>query len=109
MRKKGPRYPVGEYLENALEEKDMHPEKTQAFREFQRIIHTAIGLLPPQQKQVYHLSREEGLSHDEIAQRMNLSKNTVRNHIVAALNSIRQYIRMHAEVIFLLIAAFLFR
>jgi len=109
LRKKGPAYPVGEYLENALEEKDMLPEQAFSYRQFQHITLTAISLLPPQQKQAYLLSREEGLSHDEIALKMDLSKNTVKNHIVAALNFIRQHIRTHSDIIFLLLMVLSFR
>lgn len=44
-----------------------------------------INRLPKQQQQVYLLSREEGLTYKEIAERLNISQNTVRNHIVQSL------------------------
>lgn len=44
-----------------------------------------VRMLPRQQQQVYLLSREEGLSYKEIAERLNISPNTVRNHIVQCL------------------------
>ena len=49
-----------------------------------------IDSLPKRQKEVYLLSREEGLSYKEIAQKMSISVNTVENHLVKALRSIRQ-------------------
>jgi RNA polymerase sigma-70 factor (ECF subfamily) len=48
-----------------------------------------IEKLPKQQKSVYLLSREDGMLYSEIAERMNISINTVENHMVSALRTIR--------------------
>lgn len=45
--------------------------------------------LPERQREAFELSRFEGLNHDEIAGVMEVSGNTVNNHIVAALNKLR--------------------
>lgn len=47
--------------------------------------------LPPQQQIILRLSKEESLSRDEIARRLNISPNTVRNHLYEAI----KYIRMN--------------
>lgn len=62
-------------------------------------IENAVNQLSPQRKRVYQLSREEGLSYDEIATRLNLSKNTVRNHISASLELIRYFIKEEVIII----------
>lgn len=49
----------------------------------------AIAELPKQQQIVFRLSRYEGLSHEEIADRLDLSKNTVKNHLVVALKTLK--------------------
>ncbi|WP_419800944.1 RNA polymerase sigma factor [Mucilaginibacter sp.] len=49
--------------------------------------------LPKQQQQVYNLSRKEGLSHKEIAQKLKISTNTVKNHMVAALKFLKTYLK----------------
>jgi RNA polymerase sigma-19 factor, ECF subfamily len=54
----------------------------------QRIIE-AIEKLPPQQKNVIKLSREHGLSHEQIAARLGIDKKTVKNHVVRALATLR--------------------
>ena len=63
--------------------------KKMEFEEFDLQIKEIIDQLPPRQKQVFHLSRKQGLSHQEIAEKLGLSKNTVENHMVRALNFIR--------------------
>jgi RNA polymerase sigma-70 factor (family 1) len=104
LRKKGPSYPLGEYLDSTLKEKNLCPGDTLSLRQLQQALQRAVTMLPPQQKQAYLLSREEGLQHNEIAEKMNLSRSTVKNHIIAALNFIRQYVQDNADVVFLLIA-----
>jgi RNA polymerase sigma-70 factor (ECF subfamily) len=49
-----------------------------------------VDTLPPQQKLVYQLSREQYLKHDEIAEMLNISPLTVKNHIIQALNTIKK-------------------
>lgn len=46
--------------------------------------------LPDRQREAFELSRFEGLDHDEIAKVMEISSNTVNNHIVAALQYLRE-------------------
>ena len=60
--------------------------------EVRAFVRQAIDKLTPQQKLVFLLSRQDGLKHDEIAQRLNITKNTVKNHIVEALKFLREEI-----------------
>lgn len=55
-------------------------------------INIAISHLSEQRREAFLLSREELLSYDEIAHRMNISRHTVRNHITAALGFIRRHL-----------------
>lgn len=61
----------------------------------QQLLQEAIDQLPPQQKQVYYLAKVEGLSHEMIAERMQLSRLTVKTHMAKALQSIRIYLNTH--------------
>jgi len=48
--------------------------------------------LPPRQKQIFKLSREEGLSHKEIARILSLRPKTVENHLHNAMKRIRKHL-----------------
>lgn len=58
----------------------------------EKAITAAVSQLSPQRQEVFHLSRNEYLSYDEIAEKMQLSKFTVRNHLSAALHFIRTHL-----------------
>lgn len=45
--------------------------------------------LSPRQKEIFQLSREEGLSHREIAEKLGISVNTVKNHLVTTLSFLK--------------------
>lgn len=57
--------------------------------ESRELINELVNELAPQQKLIYKLTREEGLSHEEIALQLNISKNTVKNHLVKTLKFLR--------------------
>jgi RNA polymerase sigma-70 factor (family 1) len=67
-------------------------EDAVAYKESQSIIQAAVELLPPQRKKIYLMSRAEGLSHEEIARMLSLSRSTVNNQLGQALKFIREYI-----------------
>lgn len=53
-------------------------------------IRHAVEELPTKRKQIYTLSREVGLSHKEIAERMGITVKTVENQITLALKHLKQ-------------------
>ena len=67
-----------------------------AAHETGKLINEAIQQLPPQQRAVYELSKQEGLSYNEIAECMHLSRNTVRNHLAEAMKTIRAFLKKTA-------------
>jgi RNA polymerase sigma-70 factor (family 1) len=60
-------------------------------RDLERTIREAITLLTPSQRNIYRLSREEGLKIPEIAEHLGISPNTVKNTLVASLKAIREH------------------
>jgi len=67
-------------------------EHTVLFNDYQAILEQAIQKLPPQQKRVYILSRQEGLKQEEIAKKMNISINTVKEYLKSATISVRKFV-----------------
>lgn len=65
------------------------PETLLMHEELVHQINAIIETLPEKCQQVYKLSREEQLTHKEIAERLNISTKTVENHITKALHVIR--------------------
>jgi RNA polymerase sigma factor (sigma-70 family) len=77
---------------------DLHlPHLEVERKDIYAIILQGVARLTPQQQTIFKMSRLEGLSHDEIAKRLQLSKNTIKVHIVAALNTLRTWLREHSD------------
>ncbi|MBN9081458.1 MAG: RNA polymerase subunit sigma-70 [Rhizobiales bacterium 62-17] len=61
------------------------PETTAIYRcELRRVL-AAVAALPPRRREAFVLNKFEGMSYDEIAARLGISRNTVISHIVIAL------------------------
>lgn len=82
------------------------PDLQFEFKETYNLIWEGVELLTPRQKLIFKMSRLQDLSHEEIAERLNLSKNTVKVHMVAALNALRVYIREHVGQLLTLVLLF---
>ena len=65
------------------------PEVLLRVKEVQQLIQTVISNMPPKMREVYQLSRQEHLSHREIAARLVISEETVKKHIQNALQLLR--------------------
>ena len=60
------------------------------FRELEQSLEIAMNTLPGKTKEVFRLSRYEGLSHDEIAAKLGISVHSSRTYITRALTVIRE-------------------
>lgn len=66
---------------------------------YYRLLDEAIDQLPRQQRKVYLLSRHERLKYAEIADKLNLSPETVKSYLKIATASITSYITSNLELI----------
>lgn len=60
----------------------LQPEEVYAFSQYARAIHAAIESLPPRCREAFLLNRFDGLSHQEVADRMGISRNMVAQHVI---------------------------
>jgi RNA polymerase sigma-70 factor (ECF subfamily) len=65
-------------------------EQQMAAKELQQTIENLLNELSPKVKEIYRLSREENLSISEIARKLELSEQTVKNQLSTALSHIRK-------------------
>lgn len=88
-----------QYLLYSLEKVDdfqiielVDPEVKYLEDELRCLIVSALQNLPPQRQIVYRLIKEEGLKYKEVAEILQISINTVENHFVLAIKSLRNTI-----------------
>lgn len=94
-----------DYLIAYFRDDAANPYETTEYHELESILNRAVDNLPPQMQQVFRLSRFEGLSHSEIAVRMNITRVTSKSYMVRALSAIRKYLSQYQEGVFLLLWA----
>ena len=66
--------------------------------EFEYLIKSEIDHMSPKRKEIYMLSREQGLSNKEIANKLNISRSTVENHINKVLNTLRANLKYSSYI-----------
>jgi RNA polymerase sigma-70 factor (family 1) len=88
------RLQTAEVAESSLE--DIHEQFDT--KEIKALITEAVEHLPLRRRQVFQLSRFEGYSRKEIAETLNLSENTVRNHLADAVGFIQDYIKKNGPL-----------
>jgi RNA polymerase sigma-70 factor (family 1) len=87
-------------LENIQLANNVQSDSPVLMQEYETKLREAVSLLSPQRKKVYQLSREQDMTHDEIAAQLNLSKHTINNHIVEAQRFIRTYLSKNFDIAF---------
>lgn len=70
-------------------------------KNIEQLIKEAVNQLSPQRKKVFELRNLEDMSYAEIGKNMQLSSNTVRNHLAAAVQSIRAYLIKNKALVLL--------
>ncbi|GAA4315172.1 RNA polymerase sigma-70 factor [Compostibacter hankyongensis] len=79
-------------------------EERLVFKERQQLLQNILRQLPLQQQLVYQLSKQEGLSRSEIADRLQVSPHTVKNHLLKAVKYIRTHFHRGMIILLLLFA-----
>lgn len=69
------------------------------YSEMEALYQAALEKLPPKRREIFILSRQQGLTYPEIAQQLNLSVKTVEAQIMQALKFLRTYFRANGSEI----------
>lgn len=77
-------------------------------QELNQKVQSLLNQLTPRQKEIYFLSREECLTHGEIAKKLNISESTVNNHLVTILKYFKRNLGYNLTINMLFIYFFLF-
>lgn len=72
-------------------------------KELRIVYRNTLQQLSPQRKKVFEMSRDLDMSHKEIAAELELSVNTVENHISAAIRFLRPKLQKYTHVALLLV------
>jgi len=75
------------------------PEAAIQIKQLQGAIANVVSGMPPKMQQAYRLSREQHLTHKQIAETMGIAQETVKKHIQHALDMIRIVVQDHSLAI----------
>lgn len=71
------------------------------WHQYQQLLSDAVHQLPMQRQKVFKLCRQEGKSYEEVAMALNISRNTVKEHMVLAVKDIREYFHRYGDLSFM--------
>lgn len=64
-------------------------------QQMKAFLRKGLDQLPPRRREIIQLRLEEGLNRREIAQRLNISENMVRNQYFLSVDFLREYLKKH--------------
>lgn len=100
------------YLEHlkSIQQPDNSPDLIDEihFNELNDRVQSLLNELTPRQKEIFKLSREEGLTHDEIAKKLDITVNTVKKHITNTLTFLKTQIDTDLTISILFVCLFLY-
>jgi len=99
------------YLEHlrSLQQVEKPPDLTDEihFNELNDQVQTLLNELTPRQKEIFQLSREKRLSHEEIAKKLDITVNTVKKHMSNTLAFLKSHLNTNLIANLLFIYLFL--
>lgn len=84
------------YIDRELQNPERSANQTYEhiyYKDLEKTIGIIISSLPPQQQKIFQLSRIEGLSHEEIASKLELSIRTVENQIYRVTKVLKKQLK----------------
>jgi RNA polymerase sigma-70 factor, ECF subfamily len=81
-----------EYIMTQNHSVDFVTENEVLFHDLNNLVTSLVDQLPPKRKEIFRLSRYDGLSYQEIARKLSISESTVNSQLTKALDYIRKNI-----------------
>jgi RNA polymerase sigma-70 factor (ECF subfamily) len=82
------------------------PSKIMEYQEVEQLYQLAVAQLPSRRRQIFALSRQQGLSHAMIAKELNISVKCVENQMTHALKFLKLYFQAHGVSLALVLVLF---
>ena len=78
-------------------------ESLHTLKHYDKLVEEALDTLSPQRRKVYELCRLQGKSYKEAAAELNISTNTVKEHLTKGMAALRFFLRNRGELTLLVI------
>jgi RNA polymerase sigma factor (sigma-70 family) len=80
-----------------LADSDAFPQNASLYEDYYQLLKRAIDQLSPQKQRIVKLCKLEGMTYEEAAAEMQISRHTVKEYLSAAMANLSEYIRQHAS------------
>lgn len=84
--------------EAAADGEDQNPEAAMISQDYRYRLNEVLQQLPLKQQEIFRMSRESGLSHQEISEQTGLSKSRINNILVTVLKHIKSRLRLPSDL-----------
>ena len=89
-----------------IKEAHNHTEDEILASDMEKFTESVLSKLPNQQQTIFRMSRVEGMTHQQIAEKLGISPNTVKNHMVEALKAIKNQLKKTDLIYFIALLFF---
>lgn len=82
--------PLDAHRDNSVDT-NAGPELLLQGKEYRQVLQSAVKLLPDKQRETWQLIKQHGMSRNEVAEKMNISPETVKSNLETAQRKIRAF------------------